>query len=369
MMDVDGLLAQLLVPREGGARFYRLQNADGKVWLMPARRMRLAMELYQPSGRNGKLLKRWFPVLHGLVPVRRALHAEVTERAWSEAMAQRLAEVFGKEPVEAAVFCGTPCVHQKFTLQLCRHGRILGYLKATASEEVAALFRGEQRVLDELCRRGMTDIPQCLFCGELGAGGVTLFVQSTVKTRGARTVHEWGPGQEEFLHRLTECTRRTLPFEESDFCATLRSLQEHLSWLPESVDRQRVAEVCGRLLAQGAGRTVEYAAYHADFTPWNMFLEHGRLFVFDWEYARLSYPPGLDRYHFFTQTGIFERRWDVEDFRRYLQSPEAGWVNREDYICYLMDIIARFTVREKGRVKGDVERCFNVWNGILEYCL
>jgi hypothetical protein len=89
--------------------------------------------------------------------------------------------------------------------------------------------------------------------------------------------------------------------------------------------------------------------------------------VFDWEYAKLSYPPGLDRYHFFTQTGIFERRWDVEDFRRYLQGPEAGWVNREAYICYLMDIIARFTVREKGRVEGDVARSFSIWGGILEY--
>jgi hypothetical protein len=56
----------------------------------------------------------------------------------------------------------------------------------------------------------------------------------------------------------------------------------------------------------------------------------------------------------------------VEDFRRYLQGPEAGWVNREDYICYLMDIIARFTVREKGKVDGDVARSFSIWNGILQ---
>lgn len=35
---------------------------------------------------------------------------------------------------------------------------------------------------------------------------------------------------------------------------------------------------------------VEYGVYHADFTPWNMSVEEGQLFVFDWEYASLTYP-------------------------------------------------------------------------------
>lgn len=43
-----------------GEGFYKLVNGDGKVWLMPARNMRIAMNLYQPSGIKGKLLKHFF---------------------------------------------------------------------------------------------------------------------------------------------------------------------------------------------------------------------------------------------------------------------------------------------------------------------
>ena len=61
----------------GGEKFYRFGNADGKFWIMPARGMRTAMNLYQPSGSKGKRVKRLFPLLHRLTPVRKAIKAEV----------------------------------------------------------------------------------------------------------------------------------------------------------------------------------------------------------------------------------------------------------------------------------------------------
>jgi thiamine biosynthesis lipoprotein ApbE len=73
----------------------------------------------------------------------------------------------------------------------------------------------------------------------------------------------------------------------------------------------------------------------------------------------------LDRYHFFTQTAFFEKHWQLEDFVRYLQSPRANWVDRETYTYYILDIIARFTLREKGKVDGDVKRLMKLWNGLL----
>ena len=41
----------------GEEKFYRFGNADGKYWIMPVRGMRTAMNLYQPSGIKGKMLK------------------------------------------------------------------------------------------------------------------------------------------------------------------------------------------------------------------------------------------------------------------------------------------------------------------------
>ena len=38
-----------------GCLFYRFNNADGKIWIMPAKNLRTAMELYQPSGWEGEM--------------------------------------------------------------------------------------------------------------------------------------------------------------------------------------------------------------------------------------------------------------------------------------------------------------------------
>ena len=112
---------------------------------------------------------------------------------------------------------------------------------------------------------------------------------------------------------------------------------------------------------------MEFSTYHADFTPWNMFAEKNRLFVFDWEYACMTYPPMLDHYHFFTQTAIFEKHWQEKEIIAFLQSPDANWVNRERYILYLLDIISRFTVREKGTVEGNIAHSMKIWNDLLVY--
>ena len=55
-----------------------------------------------------------------------------------------------------------------------------------------------------------------------------------------------------------------------------------------------------------------------------MFEEKKRLFVFDFEYAKMTYPPYLDWFHFFTQTSIFEQGMDAEKiFEAYKRSKSS----------------------------------------------
>ena len=180
-------------------------------------------------------------------------------------------------------------------------------------------------------------------------------------------VHQWTFLHEEFLNNLYQATQQYIEFEQSDFYQRLAELLAHLDWLPKEVEEQQVTTAYCRLLKRWQGKRVQFAAYHADFTPWNMFVEKGRLFVFDWEYAGRSYPMWLDRYHFFTQTAIFERHWHVEQILRYMHSEEGAWIQADDYIAYLMDMIARFTVREHGNVKGDMALSMQLWNALLAY--
>ena len=348
-----------------GERFYRFGNADGKYWIVPARRMRTALNLYQPSGIKGKLVKALLPYLHWMAPVRRTIKAKRMNCRLNSELHNLLCKVFDVQEIEFAIFEGTPSVHQKITMQLSQGNRILGYCKLSDCNDIKALFEKEASMLEWLADKSVTSIPQALYCGTL-SNGMHIFVQSTKKRASSKVIHEWGALQEEFLAQLQEKTMAVLLFEESDYYATLSALERHLNWLPTDIDCNVVAKAISTLKERHCGKKMEFCAFHGDFTPWNMFANNDRLFVFDFEYARLSYPAGLDRYHFFTQTAVFEMHWGVDEILSYVNSNAGKWIDRRKYAMYLLDVISRFTMREGGKVTGEAVKPFALWGKVLE---
>ncbi len=333
---------------------------------MPQKNMRIAMNLYQPSGSKGKVVKNLFPLLHWLPLARNIIHATPTQCRLNKKLNNLLEQIFQESNLEFAIFFGTPCVHQKLTMQISKGNRILGYCKATDSADIASLFSREQNILNLLENKQMNGLPRCLYCGQLDTN-CHLFIQSTSKTQKSKVLHDWSPLHEAFLQQLETHTRQEILFEESDYFKTLSDLQQHIHWLPQQLDKNFVLKIIEKTLAVNKGKRVSYSAYHADFTPWNMFVESGNLFVFDWEYAKTTYPPQLDKYHFFTQTAIFEKHWQAKNIIQFLQSPHANWIDKEKYTLYLLDVISRFSVREKGNISGDVATSFSLWSNLLEY--
>ncbi len=348
-----------------GEKFFRISNASNKVWLMPARNMRVAMNLYQPSGAKGKLLKSFFPILYPASIIRKAIKAEEVSRSLQPELRELFSNIFKCDKLEFAIFCGTPCVHQKITIQIFRGNRILGYCKISDSEEIANLFTRESDILKKFCELGIDAIPQCLYCGKVL--GINAFIQSTAKTSSSATIHNWSTYQEDFLKDLHNKTKQTLTFEDTDYYNTLMSLKSHLDWLPNCIKKDDVDRAIDVAISEYKGKQVEFSAYHADFTPWNMFIEKGKLFIFDWEYAQNTYPPTLDRYHFFMQTAIFEKHWESREIIDYINSHDGKWIDRKYFSFYILDTISRYTLREKGNVKGDVANSFKIWNALLKF--
>ena len=364
-MQVDSILERFLI-KGTGKHLYRFSNADGKTWLMPAHNMQVAMNLYQPSGRNGKMVKALFPWLYRLPFVLKVIHAKSVYFDINDELKRLFYQLFHEAEIDFSIFCGTPCVHQKITMQISKDKRILGYCKVTDSENIATLFKSEAHILKELDRKGLKETPVCMFCGET-TDGIKLFVQSTVKTRNSQVVHKWTALHEDFLDRLYKSTHQLITFEQSDYYRTLTDLQLHIEWLPQEVDVTLVTTVINRVLSQYQKQEMDFSAYHADFTPWNMFMENRQLFVFDWEYAQLTYPPKLDKYHFFTQTTYFEKHWSVSQIIEYINSENGKWIDREMYLLYLLEIISRFAIREKGNINREMVKSFRIWISLLKY--
>lgn len=365
-MKIEQQLKQLLKRGVGGT-YYSFANADGKRWWMPARHMAVAMNLYQPSGAKGKLLKRGLPWLHWNPVVRKVLHAERMQLALGDELKGLLEGIFGGQELEFAIFGGTPCVHQKITMQLSRGSRILGYVKVTESEEIYRIFEHEKKVLDALHGQGIGQVPECLYCGTL-KNGLHLFVQSTLKTQQSEVVHAWSNKHEQFLNDLAMHTCQKVQFEDSDFCRDLNALEE---CLPLLGNPKVLCKTLQEVKERYAGREVEFSAFQADFTPWNMFVEKGQLFVFDWEYARMTYPPRLDYFHFMIQTAVFEDHLTTEEIaHRYalLRSELTEvWENPDLVLqCYLLAIMSIYLQREQGKLGEDTIRRMDMWLALLD---
>ena len=350
-----------------GRKFYSFANSDGKRWIMPASNMRTAMNLYQPSGIKGKLVKALLPFLSWNKIVLRLIRAEQINLALSGELSNLLEKLFCTNNLEFAVFCGTPCVHQKITMQISRGKKILGYAKFTSSEDIMQVFCHEKEVLDLLHRQDITDVPECLFCDKLPCG-LWVFVQTTEKTSSSKVPHKWESQHKAFLDDIYEKTCKKVEYTDTDFCKDIEYLISNSGCIdePERLAVTAIAEkIDGYFRKKGR---VEFGVCHMDFTPWNMFEENGKLFVFDWEYARLTYPAGIDVWHFFVQTSRFEHHLDAENiWNRYLiirnriSNVDAYAPADLSFKCYLLSIISLYLRRENGMMTESLRNDISVW--------
>lgn len=364
--DSIATIIDFLLIEQEGERFYSFSNADGKCWIMPKRNMPIAMNLYQPSVIKGKLMKTLFPHLSFIRPIRQKLGATTHKYGLCSNLNTLLQKQFNTKDIEFSLFCGTPSVHQKITMQVSSGDNILGYCKFSANSEIKKIFKHEKFILDSLHEKGIDDIPECLYCDTLN-DGIDVFIQTTLKTKYSKVPHQWLPEHDLFLEKLKEKTAQKFHFESTDFCHTLLQLKENLHFLSD-YEIEPVEKLLNNTLSELQEKEVEYSAYHADFTPWNMFIEKGEVFVFDWEYAQMTYPPFLDYFHFFTQTAIFEKHWDEKQiYEAYSLSQKKGYINDKQYGYYLLDIINRFTIREDGNFEGDIARCMKIWTRLLSF--
>lgn len=350
-------------------KYLKITNKDGKVWLMPKQHMKTGLELYQPSSKKGMLLKRWLPWLYWLKPLMGKMGMSDIEYVMDPQIHHIIEKEFNQDDVEYSVFEGTPCVHQKTTIQIFKGENILGYCKVTKNPELYSIFQHEQKLLGWFHEKGVGQIPECPYCGKTEDGNI-VFLQTTTKTLNSLVGHELGIKQLEFLSMLKVKTGVEILYHESDQYQAICSLKAHENLLTVSQQKIMSWAVDAIETYYGAKKQL-FCAYHADFTPWNMFEDAGRLFVFDFEYGRYSYMPYLDMFHFLTQTAIFERELSAKQIYEEMLGRETELKEFFDnpwmaYLIYLVDVTARFVVRDGLSRTSDVDKLIKTWFELME---
>ncbi|MFM1999022.1 MAG: hypothetical protein RL204_969, partial [Bacteroidota bacterium] len=112
------------------------------------------------------------------------------------------------------------------------------------------------------------------------------------------------------IHRASGCTQRIdqLPaFQRA--LKTVESLKHTSdSRIPKGIV-EKLEKVAQSI---DATQSIRVSLAHGDFTPWNMYVNGSDLNVYDWEMTTPNMPVLFDAFHFISQSGILEHRWDFE---------------------------------------------------------
>ena len=360
--------------------YIKIQNKDDKVWKFPVNNLKVGLNLYQPSSIKGKVLKRFLPlclktpVLDRVV--KKIMHITPSCLNIPEGVVNTLKNVYGKKDVEYAVFEGTPCTHQKTTVQIAQGKHILGYAKFSKKKSVQELFLKEKEILEWLHASGLNNIPKCVLC-EATSDGQLLFIQDTKKTTSSKVSHKLGRAHQAFLSEMSEKTETMCDYERSDYYIQLEALKKNLDVLEKAgIGTESIIEAIA-VVEKKLENEKNFSAYHGDFTPWNTFvLENEEIYVFDFEYAMKTYPKHLDAFHFFTQTMIYQKDKSAKEIMEMFESKhvfkqiqklfENPYVS---YLQYLISIIGFYVKRDGDNLNQNNIHNFNVWNELIQYNL
>ncbi len=245
------------------------------------------------------------------------------------------------KPLSLAYFTGTDSPHRKLAVQVMDSaGNIKGYAKVSRNPAVQALLQHEANTLNYVKTLNLetANIPNVLFNGAMG--NACVLVSDTLKTPKTKSVTKLQQIHLDFLQELADKTKA--------------DVQNKPDWLVDSL-RNRFKQIKNRLTPEWKARLEKAIAViqqqkehirqpvmtHGDFTPWNTFVAHGKLYVFDWEYADNKSSTGYDAIHFLLACPEMQKLTIPKQIKSVLNrlcmllpiSSEAAPINFLAYLC------------------------------------
>ena len=276
-------------------------------WIVPLDNRRIAVaswRLYNPGSLKGKVFK-WIMSYLAYLGIQRVwgrdrLLVASKGDAQDASLIGFLQELLGVRDICLAFSTGTPGYYRKATAQvMSKDGRVLAYAKIANMQQAQKLLTQEAKILQRLAELHISTgyIPRLIYAGQFH--GSELLVQSAPSEKIRKGPERLDGRHIDFLAEIFNQTRARKSFLESDYWIRIKTDVELL--------RERISNEWQRRLQNGlnicesaalAKKAIPLGLCHRDFVPWNTYLERGRLYVFDWEYAIEQGIPFWDIFHF-----------------------------------------------------------------------
>lgn len=321
-------------------RYAVLPGWDNPRWFIPLENPSIssaAFDLYTPArvtARFKRVAAR--AVVHSRLPVWYRDHLLIAQRE-APPIERAMTEIFPGSDVFIALSAGAPegARNRKASAAVIdADGDILAFLKMAGSELSGQLLRHEAQILGELPVQLRADeiAPQLLYAGEIDGGYVT--AQKPLSGRPAPAT--FGPMHAAFLKRLSP--RNAVSPMDTQFVQCLPNRIAALGQpSPDLTDALEQAR--GEL----ADFSVSAGVVHGDFAPWNLRRSGKTIRAFDWEYASLDAPAGIDQIHYRLQIGFLLENWTIDRAAHELKRPQSASdsIHPGMTLLYLVDAITR----------------------------
>lgn len=203
--------------------------------------------------------------------------------------------------LDFALSLGTPGPHRKPVVQLNnREGVIVGYAKVGWNEVTNSLVKNEADTIKNLSHTSFDSfsMPSVLHADWWHGRYITILSSPEGKLLPAPST--LNIMYMNVINELADLRTQSMPIRKSAFWAELLNRVKKIknSYYRGILERNGIPRIETSL----SNLPLPFHMSHGDLAPWNAYIRDGKLFLYDWEYARQDAPPGWDLFHFIYQT-------------------------------------------------------------------
>jgi hypothetical protein len=230
-----------------------------------------------------------------------------------------LKKICKRKDLDFALSLGTPGPNRKPVIQINTHeGDIVGYAKVGWNEGTNSLAKNEADTIMNLSSISFHsfEMPSVLDAGWWHGRYITIL--SSPKGRLLPAPKMLDTLYMNMINELADLNSRRITIRESTFWSELlkRVKRVKSGYYRGILERKGIPWVETSL----NNLPLPFHMSHGDLAPWNAYIREGKLFLYDWEYARRETPPGWDLFHLIFQTNEYLKNSDTDELYKAVLS-------------------------------------------------
>jgi hypothetical protein len=307
-----------------------INNPDGSIrWLFPSKETSASfLQLFNPGTIKSRFLFNLTKIVWNLNLGSRLVSGTIKLQL---SLFLKIKEIYNLNDKESiSIFTGTKGAAQKAVIEIHTNNQSKEFIKISFSDESKKLINNEIDMITNLSKYDLTTLSLPVVTGKVNGCYKLSNIkpQITVSHDRITAIHMRAIAE---LYALSHERKQVVE------TAAWHTIQTNMEWLKREIVFSRTNHVEGsirliQLLRKlynqlPIDESVAVSVSHGDFTPWNMYTDENRLFVYDWELARNGIPMLFDLYHFSFQTVILQQHKDFnavnEAINKWMKQPLA----------------------------------------------